>query len=220
MALNKLKFNSLNVTPTAGKAIGFNSSANGLEATLEGGSMRFIKKLTASSDSTLSFVDGASDVVFDSTYKEYLFIFNNIHPSADAAILLFNGSDEDSSHSYDVTKSTTSFYAYQTENNSGQSLVYDANQDLAQSTDFQRLGSSVGNDNDQALSGYLRIFNPSSTTFAKHFLAETHISSHENLALHFFYAGYFNDTDDITAIQFKFDSGTIDSGTITLYGIN
>ena len=127
MALNKLKFNSLNVTPTAGKAIGFNSSANGLEATLEGGSMRFIKKLTASSDNTLSFVDGASDVVFDSTYKEYLFIFNNIHPSADAAIFLFNGSDEDSSHSYDVTKSTTSFYAYQTENNSGQSLTYDAN---------------------------------------------------------------------------------------------
>ena len=220
MALNKLNFNSINVTPTASKGIGFDSGADDLEATFSGGSMNFIKKLTASSDSTLSFVDGSSSVVFDSTYKEYLFIFNNIHPSADAAIFLFNGSDEDSSHSYDVTKSTTSFYAYQTENNSGQSLTYDANQDLAQSTDFQRLGTSIGNDNDQALSGYLRIFNPSSTTFAKHFLAETHISSHENLALHFFFAGYFNDTDDVTSIQFKMDSGNIDSGTISLYGIS
>ncbi len=45
MALNKLKFNSLNVTPTASKAIGFNSSANGLEATLSGGAMTFIKNL-------------------------------------------------------------------------------------------------------------------------------------------------------------------------------
>ena len=78
MALNKLKFNSLNVTPTAGKAVGFNSSANGLEATLEGGAMTFIKKLTASSSSTLSFVDGSSDVVLDNSYKEYIFIFNNI----------------------------------------------------------------------------------------------------------------------------------------------
>ena len=74
MALNKLKFNSLNVTPAASKALKFNSSANGFETGDAGGSMKFIKKLTASSDSTLSFVNGASDVVLDSTYKEYVFI--------------------------------------------------------------------------------------------------------------------------------------------------
>ena len=90
MALNKLKFNSLNVTPTAGKAIGFNSSANGLEATFEGGAMRRIKKLTASSSSTLSFVDGSSDVVLDNTYKEYLFIFNNVHPVDNSNAQEFN----------------------------------------------------------------------------------------------------------------------------------
>ena len=69
MALNKLKFNSLNVTPTAGKTVGFNSSANGLEATFSGGSMAFISKQTASSSSTISFTSG-----IDSTYKEYLFL--------------------------------------------------------------------------------------------------------------------------------------------------
>ena len=40
---------------------------------LNTGSMVFIKKLTASSSATLSFVDGASSVVLDSTYKEYLY---------------------------------------------------------------------------------------------------------------------------------------------------
>ena len=220
MALNKLKFNSLNVTPTAGKTIGFNSSANGLEATFSGGDMQFIKKLTASSSSTLSFVDGSSDVVFDSTYKEYLFLFNNMHPATDAAAFTFNGSDDDSSHSYDVTKTTTYFYAYQNEAGNSTNLVYDANQDLAQGTGFQNLAASVGSDNDQGLSGSLRIFNPSSTTFVKHFIGETHISSHEDLALHFYIAGYFNTTADITAMQFKMSSGNIDAGTITLYGIN
>ena len=44
------------------------------------GEMRFIKKITASSSATISFVDGTSDVVLDNTYKEYLFTFNNIHP--------------------------------------------------------------------------------------------------------------------------------------------
>jgi len=87
MALNKLKFNSLNVTPTAGKTVGFNSDADGLEATFSGGAMTFIKKLTASSSSTLSFVDGSSSVVLDNTYKEYLFIFKDIHPGTNSVFL-------------------------------------------------------------------------------------------------------------------------------------
>jgi len=186
---------------------------------VSGGSMVFIKKLTASSDGTLSFVDGASDVVFDSTYKEYLFTFNNVHPATDAAALTFNGSDDDSSHSYDVTKTTSYFYAYQNEAGNSTNLVYDTGQDLAQATGFQNLAASIGSDNDQGLSGFLRIFNPSSTTFVKHFIGETHISSHEDLALHFYIGGYFNTTADITAIQFKMSSGNIDAGDICLYGI-
>ena len=187
---------------------------------LNTGSMVFIKKLTASSDGTLSFVDGASDVVFDSTYKEYLFTFKNVHPATDAAALTFNGSDDDSSHSYDVTKTTSYFYAFQNEAGNSTNLVYDTSQDLEQATGFQNLAASVGSDNDQGLSGSLRIFNPSSTTFVKHFIGETHISSHEDLALHFFIGGYFNTTADITAIQFKMSSGNIDAGDICLYGIN
>lgn len=186
---------------------------------VSGGSMVFIKKLTASSDGTLSFVDGASDVVFDSTYKEYLFTFNNVHPATDAAALTFNGSDDDSSHSYDVTKTTSYFYAYQNEAGNSTNLVYDTSQDLAQATGFQNLAASIGSDNDQGLSGSLRIFNPSSTTFVKHFIGETHISSHEDLALHFYIGGYFNTTADITAMQFKMSSGNIDAGDICLYGI-
>ena len=75
------------------------------------GSMTFIKKLTASSSATLSFVNGTSDVVLDNTYKEYLFTFKDIHPQNDDKNFLFNGSDDTSSHSYDITKTTTSEFA-------------------------------------------------------------------------------------------------------------
>ena len=93
MALNKLKFSSINVTPVANKAIKFNSSANGFETGSAGGAMTVIKKLTASSSSTLSFVDGSSSVVLDNTYKEYLFTFKDIHPSATGVDgLTFQGS--------------------------------------------------------------------------------------------------------------------------------
>ena len=117
MALNKLKFNSLNVTPTAGKTVGFNSSADGLEATLSGGAMSFIKKLTADgSGNNLTFVNGSSDVVLDTTYKEYIFLFHNIHPETDSAI--FQVGFRDGSTDYDATKTSTFWYASHKEDDS------------------------------------------------------------------------------------------------------
>jgi hypothetical protein len=219
MALNKLKFSSINVTPVAGEAIKFNSSANGFETGSAGGAMTIIKKLTASSSSTLSFVDGSSNVVLDNTYKEYIFIFNNIHPATDKVYFTFQGST-DSGSNYNTTMTTTYFTAFHNEAGNDQSLTYETGRDLAQSTSFKTLINEVGNDNDQCCSGFLHLFNPSSTTFVKHFICN--INSYFNLdyTMNAFTAGYFNTTSAIDALQFKMSSGNVDSGTITLYGIN
>ena len=216
MALNKLKFNSLNVTPTAGKTIGFNSSADGLEATFSGGAMTFIKKLTASSSSSLTFTNGSSDVVLDSTYKEYMFVYQDIHPSANGP----NFQVQFNAGGSAATKTTTSFYAYHNEGDTSTQLTYQASYDLAQSTGAQTIATDVTNENDSSASGYVHLFNPSSTTFIKHFIATgTHM--HDNIAvLNDFIAGYCNTTSAITEAVFSMQSGTIDAGTITLYGIN
>jgi hypothetical protein len=222
MALNKLKYNSLNITPVANKAISFDSDPDALEATLEPGSMTFIKKLTASSDSTLSFIDGSSNVVLDNTYKEYIFIFNNIHPSSDGDFFSFQGNAAGGS-GFNETITSSSFRAYQNEAGDDTALAYYGTNDfdLAQSTNFQVLGGGgVGADNDQCLAGSLHLFNPSSTTFVKHFISRVNIISNSNYQLDGYQAGYFNTTSAIDEIQFKMASGAIDSGTITLYGIN
>ena len=99
MALVKYNNNSItNVTALGGIA---------------SGSMTLIKTITASSDSTISFVDGSSDVVLDSTYPIYLFKLINIHPASDSVNLQVNFRDGGSS--YDATKTTTSFAAYHQE---------------------------------------------------------------------------------------------------------
>ena len=218
MALNKLKFNSLNVTPVAGKTVGFNSSANGLEATLSGGALTVIKKLTASSSSTLSFVDGSSDVVLDNTYKQYLFMYNNIHPATDNANITFQAST-DSGSNYNTTITSTLFQSYNNESDSG-GIGYNTSNDQAQGTGFQVICQGVGSDNDQCGSGFLHLFNPSSTTFVKHFIARGSNYFYQDYSEDEISAGYFNTTSAIDAIQFKMSSGNIDSGTITLYGIN
>ena len=222
MALSKLTYNSLNVTPAASKGIGFDSGADDLSTDFAGGDMTFIKKLTASSSSTLSFVDGASSVVLDNTYKEYLFTFKNIHPSADDGSFQFNLS-ADSGSNYNVTKTTTIFRTIQYENDGGSGIEYLTGSDIAQGTGVQILTNSdqlLGYDNDQSLSGSLQLFNPSSTTFVKHFMARTNYSNADDSCSSAFVAGYANTTSAVDAIQFSMSSGNIDTGDICLYGIN
>ena len=215
MALNKLKYNSLNLTPAANKAIGFDSDADALEATLSGGSMTFIKKLTASSSSTLSFVNGSSDVVLDSTYKEYVFTFKSIHAASNSG---FSFNFRDGGTDYDATKTTTHFYGYHNEAGSSSGLQY-SDYDLAQSTAFQTIGDNLTTDADHNLSGYLHLFDPSSTTFVKHFMTTLQFNS-STQSTNTFCAGYINTTTAIDAVQFKMSSGNIDAGDICLYGIN
>ena len=220
MALNKLKFNSLNVTPTAGKTIGFNSSADGLEATFSGGAMTFIKKLTADgSGTTLSFVDGSSDVVLDSTYKEYLFIFKDIHHSEADRNFSFNLST-DSGSNYNIAKTTTHFRTYSNEDGGGNTLEYRTGSDLAQGTGVQSILRGIKGDNDASGAGYMHLFNPSSTTFVKHFIAVGTYMQDNTLSETFYTAGYGNTTSAVDAVQFSVNSGNIDAGDICVYGIN
>ena len=185
---------------------------------LNTGSKVFIKKLTASSDATLSFVHGSSDVVFDSTYPIYLFKFINIHNSA---VAQFQVNFRDGGSNYDATKTTTSFYAYHAENGGEQALSYVTSTDEAQSTDAQALTTSPGIENDEAGSGYMYLFNPSSTTIVKHFLGTMNYvdDSGSPLSVQFNIAGYCNVTAAIDAVQFSCSSGDIDAGTIKLYGL-
>ena len=183
------------------------------------GSMIFIKKLTASSDSELSFVDGTSDVVLDDTYKEYLFTFNNIHPETDNADFTFNMST-DAGSNYNVTKTTTVATAQHSEAGSDPGLFYVTADDLAQSTAFQIVLGLIGNDADQSASGYLTLFNPSSTTFVKPFIAVGNSYYSGNYSLNDNTAGYGNTTSAVDAIRFQMSTGNIDAGDICLYGIN
>ena len=186
---------------------------------LNTGSMVFIKKLTASSSSNLSFINGSSDVVFDSTYKEYVFTFKDIHPSDNATRLKFNASDDTSSHSYDVVKTTTMFNAYHNEGGSASALAYETGTDEAQSTASIFLGNDTKNDDDACMTGFLKIFNPSSTTFVKHFISRCATYANGDYAVDTYKGGDFNTTSALTAIQFTMSSGNIDAGDICLYGI-
>jgi hypothetical protein len=191
--------------------------AGALDSGLAKGAMTFIKKLTASGSATLSFVHGSSGVVLDDTYKEYVFTFKNIHPATDNGVFSFNMSIDTGSN-YNVTKTTTVFRTYHSEDNSAQALTYQGNEDLAQSTALQHLAYQ-GNANDECMGGTLQLFNPSSTTFVKHFIYRGQFVQYQDSCQQWFVSGYGNTTSAVDAILFKYESGNIDAGDICLYGI-
>ena len=208
MALVKYNNNSISAITTAG--------------TVPTGAMVLIKEQTASDSSTINFVNGTSDVVLDSTYPIYLFKFINVNPVSGASTPTFgfNGSDDTSSHSYDITKTTTAIQAYHKEDGTNQSLFYNTSFDLAQSTGFQMLNFGDGNVGADASGvGELWLFSPSNTTYVKHFIATFNNCASDPSSENDRVAGYFNTTAAITALQFTFSNGNIDSGTIKLYGV-
>ena len=188
-----------------------------------GGAWNFIKKLTASASADLSFVDGTDDVVLDSTYKEYVFTFVNIHPASESHLTV---NFRDGGSAYDATKTTTFFHPYHSEADDDSALEYATNSDLAQGTGAQRLfQGAMDHDNDSCVSGELHLFNPSSTTFVKHFIATTQgvldvpAAGDNPYSRCGFMAGYCNVTAAIDGVQFAMESGNIDAGTFKMYGI-
>ena len=204
MALNFCNNNSL-------------SAITSIPAAISGGSLNLISTQTASSSSSLSFTSG-----IDSTYKEYIFKYINCHPSVNIPHWTFQGSTNAGS-SFGVTITSTNFNAYHAENDSEAVIEYVAPGDLAQSTNYQRLLTEVNYSDDGSVSGTLHLFEPSSTTFVKHFIATSQGMfgpTSNAYSWNQYVAGYFNTTSAIDAIDFKFSSGNIDSGVIKLYGVS
>jgi len=166
------------------------------------------------SDATASFTSG-----IDSTYDEYWFIFNDIHGQTDDKDLTFQVSTNGGS-SYGIAVTSTHHRTYQGEGDTPTGWGYETSGDLNQSTSFQQVLQDIGSDNDESGAGVLRLYNPSGTTFAKHFLMEGIRVWSQPGAAHQFIGGYFTTTSAINAVQFKMQSGEIQGGTIQLFGIH
>ena len=185
-----------------------------LPAAISGGAMTLLETQTASSSSTISFTSG-----IDSTYKEYQIHWTDAHPATDSVYLQFNGSIDTGSN-YNVTKTTIFFRAAHDEAGSTTVFGYDTGEDIAQGTGFQGLNVSIGNDNDHCGVGIITLYDPSNTTFVKHFTFRGVNPNAGDYIVDTFVAGYFNTTSAIDAIQFKMASGNIDAGTFKLYGVS
>ena len=182
-------------------------------ASIPTGALVLLSTQTASSSASLSFTSG-----IDSTYDSYVFKFIDMHPSTDEVQFQFQVNQSGQTGFNEIITSTV-FKPFHYEDGSDYNLTYRTGADQAQGTNYQLLAEGVGSDNDQTCSGYLQIFNPSSDTFVKHFIARGQASQLNDGSGDSFVAGYINVTGSITEVSFKFSSGNIDDGIIKMYGV-
>jgi len=176
------------------------------------GGLKLLSTQTASNSSEISFTSN-----IDSTYDSYIFKLINVHTDTDNTYVTFNFSTDGGSN-YNVTKTSTFFMARHNEADTESAVDYQTNRDLAQSTGDQQIDVDTGNGSDESVNGTLQLYNPSSTTFVKHFIGRFSVYTYHDYARDNYLAGYGNTTSAINAIRFKPSSGTFD-GIIKMYGV-
>lgn len=206
-SLSKIKANSLNLAGT----FGFSGTVTGLADETP---LVLISTFTSDgSDANATFTSG-----IDSTYKEYLFVFNNIHVQNNGTILTFHPSTDGGS-SFGVATTNTFVESQHNEANTIAQLTYDGDKDQAQNTGLIYFGPAGDSDNDGSTSGILRLYNPSSTTFVKHYISAMQGMENDNISTLVLGAGYINTTSAVNAMRFQLSSGEIQGGTIDLFGV-
>ena len=207
----------LNVWKDSGANTLFQSDGAGtlsnVNSSFSGAGPKLILSQTADGSATINFTAN-----IDNTYDKYMFVYNDCNPVSDNVDFEFNGSTDGGS-AYDVTKTSTWFYASHSEAGTDGTLAYDTSKDLAQSTAYQPLSFNTGNGADESCGGILYLYSPSSTTFVKQFYARTQSYRGNDTSWDCFAAGYMNTTTAVNAVSFKFTSGNFD-GTITMYGVS
>ena len=179
---------------------------NFIPDTTDTGALCFIKSITASADATVDFIDGTSDVVLDNSYKTNLFSFINMHPATDAVNfgVQFNAA---SGSGFNETITSNSLNSYHKEDGSGGAMRINDAGDQGQGTALQWLSggtliTETGNDSDQCTSGSLFLFNPSQTTYMKHFIAVGNDSEAADYSNASYVSGIINTTSAIDEVQF------------------
>jgi hypothetical protein len=180
-----------------------------------GGALTLLSTQTASASASIDFTSG-----IDSTYDSYVFKFINMHPELDGGYFYVNFSTDGGSN-YNVTKTTTTFKARHSEDDVTDVLQYVSGGDLTQETGNQPIAlDGVGNASDESVSGYLHLFNPSSSTYVKHFIINSNADIGNANCVTSFVAGYCNTTSPINAVRFIQQSGNLDDGIIKMYGVS
>ena len=201
------------------------SNGSGTLSSLNGafeGNLKLLNTVNASTTSEIVF----SNTYINSTYDIYVFKYIGMHPSNDTVNFQFFGS-ENNGAGWNIRKTTCYISMWvAASGNSQDGPLVDNSYSQGNTTTEQTLGYSIGNDNEYGITGELWLFSPSTSTSVTHFMSFASYMKANNEQSTVQLSGYYGEYSGgdgpgttIDAIKFVYASGTMDTGTIKLYGI-
>ena len=205
MAISKVNYNSLNVTPTASKFLMWDSDADALQASDVGGNLKLLSTQTASNSSSLSITSG-----IDSTYKAYMIDIINMHPASDNSSFRMQFRQGGSTI-------TSSIYDYGfTHISSGGGDTHNYTGDDPQIN----LANNINGDATSGLSGRIFMYEPSNTTYDTRVVWSISFELNGDEQCHSSGSGRIESTTAVDGFRLFMGSGDIDLCTaVKLYGI-
>jgi hypothetical protein len=176
-----------------------------------GGAWNLIKTETASSSSEITFIDGASSVVFDNTYNIYCIIVQNTVPVNNNVAFIATITN-DSGSSYESTYSYSEDMVFSADGSTNTGYTSNSSAGIA----YLR-----GNGNGAGKCGGMTMWiaNPSTTgTFPSVWGTGLSYDDGSNVRAKYF-GGMYATTGAYDGIKFAYSSGNIASGTFSLYGM-
>ena len=206
-----------NVIQDSGGNVLFQSDGSGTLSNVNSAFSADLKLLSSQTASGASSIDFTSGI--DSTYDVYIFKFISLNPAVDRSFQV-GATIDGGTDSFAVIHTTTYFDATHKEDGSGTpALTYQASYDQAQQTTFQTIATDTGSAADEAMSGEMYLFNPSSTTYVTNFYTRCqNFDGNLDSSIDSYVGGYYNVTNAINGLRFQFPSTTFD-GTIKMYGL-
>ena len=169
-----------------------------------------LQSADASHDSSVGFTGINSD------FDEYKFVLN-IHPETDNVVLKWQCNAAGQT-GFNESFVSTALRTYHQEDGSGGGLDYRTGEDQV-GTSGDYMADGQGGDADQRVVSVLTLYQPSSTTFVKHFDVRTSVAMSSNGIKDEIHSGYINTTSAIDEVHFFFSSGYVGAGNVAMYGL-
>ena len=209
MAIDKIQAESINLADT----FAFTGTVSGTPSNLV-----LIKTISISDDTTVSFVNGANDVVFDSTYKVYKVFGTSLNVRDQDSVEVGFKASLDGGSNYNVTKRIVGY-----KNNIGGSGDTNTSNTAYSSADQTGLGVfSLDIDGDQeenTVDFEMTIYNPSKTSGYKYMRVQSNFRRTGGYGEMSDVAQMISTNSAINAFQIGLSASNIDTGFISLYGV-
>lgn len=155
-----------------------------------------------------------------SAYSEYWIVFTNFRGDNNGALMQISWTSDGTN--FDVSTSTTFWRAQNDTGGGGGSMGYQTGEDSGNDTNGVIIAADLGAEGEERHSGILKLYNPASTSLAKHFQSRIVCYHAGDYAQDNWVSGRINTTSAITGYKLDFSAGGFDAasnGRIDLYGV-